>query len=135
VPIIAFGGAAGSSALVYRLSLVRGRIDPYTQVLVGVIFNTFTAALILLISAIVELSAHALDRVLVDGRHRDPPVSGTARRRAGGRGRRAVLIHEAPALNLLALGDEGAEMLGVNLSRCRRRVFGRRRSSSAPSCP
>jgi len=124
VPIIAFGGAAGSSALVYRLSLVRGRIDPYTQVLVGVIFNTFTAALILLISAIVELTrTNSIVFWLMGGIaiHPYPVLLVVALAVAAGA---AVLIHEAPALNLLALGDEGAEMLGVNLSRCRRRVFG-----------
>jgi len=55
VPLFAFGGAAASSVLVYRLAHVRGRLDPYTQVLLGVIFNTFAAALILLLNAIVDL--------------------------------------------------------------------------------
>ncbi|RMF25650.1 MAG: iron ABC transporter permease, partial [Deltaproteobacteria bacterium] len=35
-----------------------------------------------------------------------------------------VLVRDAPALNLLALGDEAAEHLGVELGAVRRRVFG-----------
>src|SRR5512140_1793860 len=55
VPLAAFGGAAASSLLVFQLAHVRGRLDPYTQVLVGVTFNTFAAALILLVHALVDL--------------------------------------------------------------------------------
>jgi iron complex transport system permease protein len=123
VPVVAFAGAAGASALVYRLSLVRGRIEPYTQVLVGVIFNTFAAACILLISALVDLSrSHSIVFWLMGGIAIHPypllALVGAAVLVGGG-----TLAREAPALNLLALGDESAELLGVDLSACRRRVF------------
>ncbi len=123
VPLVAFVGAVVSSVIVYRLSLVRGRAEPYTQILVGVIFNTVAASLILVINAMVDLlrsqsivfwlmggiELHSyrvlmLVAVLI--------VVGTL-----------VLIRESPSLNLLALGDEGAEQLGVDLASSRRRVF------------
>jgi iron complex transport system permease protein len=123
VPVAAFAGAALSSALVYRLSLVRGRLEPYTQILIGVIFNTFAASLILLISAVVDLArSHSIVFWLMGGIAVQPypvlalvtgfVVVGTA-----------VLLREARTLDLLALGDETAEHLGVDLGASRRRVF------------
>jgi iron complex transport system permease protein len=123
VPLVAFAGAAGSSALVYRLSLVRGRLEPYTQVLVGVIFNTFAASLILLVSAVVELPrSHAIVFWLMGGIaiHSFTVLALVSVATLVGT---AVLMRESPALNLLALGDESAELLGLDLLACRRRVF------------
>jgi iron complex transport system permease protein len=123
VPVFAFAGAAGASALVYRLALVNGRLEPYTQVLVGVIFNTFAASLILLISAVVDLvRSNSIAFWLMGGIGVQPApvlllvaafvVVGAV-----------FLIREARAVDLLALGDESAEHLGVDVARSRRRVF------------
>ncbi|RMF20966.1 MAG: iron ABC transporter permease, partial [Deltaproteobacteria bacterium] len=124
LPLVAFGGAVVSTALVYRLSLVRGRLEPVTQVLVGVIFNTFAASLILLSSAVVDLSrSHSIVFWLMGGIAVYPyGVLGVAAVLVvvGS----LVLVRDAPALNLLALGDEAAEHLGVELGAVRRRVFG-----------
>ena len=124
VPLVAFGGAALSTALVYRLSLVHGRLEPVTQVLVGVIFNTFAASLILLVSAVVDLSrSHSIVFWLMGGIAIYPPsvlVLVAVLVAAGG----LVLVRAAPALNLMSLGDEPAEHLGVDLAAVRRRVFG-----------
>jgi iron complex transport system permease protein len=123
VPVVAFAGAVGASALVYRLSLVRGRIEPYTQVLVGVIFNTFAAACILLISALADLSrTHSIVFWLMGGIAVQPYPMIALVGAAVAVGC-VVLVREAPALNLLALGDESAELLGIDLVACRRRVF------------
>ncbi len=123
VPLIAFGGAAASSALVYRLSLVRGRLDPYSQILVGVIFNTFAAALIMLINAMVDITrAQSIVFWLMGGiaLHSYPVIVLVAVLVGLGT---ALLIAESPRLNLLVLGDRDAERLGVDLARTRRRVF------------
>ena len=123
VPLFAFAGAAGASALVYRLSLVNGRLEPYTQVLVGVIFNTFSASLILLISAVVDLvRSNSIVFWLMGGISVQPyPVLGlvVALVVMGG----ALLLREARAVDLLALGDESAEHLGVDVARSRQRIF------------
>jgi len=123
VPLAAFAGAGLSSALVYRLSLVHGRLEPYTQILVGVIFNTFAASLILLVSAVVDLArTHSIVFWLMGGIAVHPyPVLGlVAAFVALGT---VVLVREARTLDLLALGDETAEQLGVDLGASRRRVF------------
>lgn len=123
VPVFAFAGAAGAGALVYRLSLVRGRLEPYTQILVGVIFNTFAASVILLISAVVDLMrSNSIVFWLMGGITIQPysVILVVALLVAAGA---AALLREARALDLLALGDETAEHLGVDVGATRRRVF------------
>lgn len=123
VPLLAFAGAGAASVLVYRLSLVRGRLEPYTQVLVGVVFNTFAAALILLISAVADLSrSHSIVFWLMGGIaiHPYPVLALVGAATVVGA---TVLVRESRSLDLLALGDEQAELLGVNLGASRRRVF------------
>ncbi len=124
VPLIAFVGAAVSSMLVYRLSLVRGRLEPYTQILVGVIFNTFAAAVILMISALVDLTRSHSIVFWMMGALSVPPYPVLVLVSIACALGAAVLLREAPRLNVLSLGDESAELLGVDLARCRRRVFG-----------
>jgi iron complex transport system permease protein len=123
VPVFAFAGAAGASALVYRLALVNGRLEPYTQVLIGVIFNTFSASLILLISAVVDLvRSNSIAFWLMGGIgvHPAPVLVLVAAFVVVGA---VFLLREARAVDLLALGDESAEHLGVDVTRTRRRVF------------
>jgi iron complex transport system permease protein len=123
VPVAAFIGAGLASALVYRLSLVHGRLEPYTQILVGVVFNTFAASLILLVSAVVDLArTHSIVFWLMGGIAIHPyPVLGLVAVLVGiGT---AVLVRESRTLDLLSLGDETAEHLGVDLGASRRRVF------------
>ena len=123
VPFVAFGGAALSSVLVYRLAHVRGRLDPYSQVLIGVIFNTFAAALILLIHALVDLArSHSIVFWMMGGIAIEPYrtlvlVSVLVAVPT------VVLVRESHALNLLALGDDTARTLGIDSDRTRRRVF------------
>lgn len=123
VPAFAFAGATGAGALVYRLSLVRGRLEPYTQILVGVIFNTFAASVILLISAVVDwVRSNSIVFWLMGGITIQPytVIVVVALLVFAGA---ASLLREARALDLLALGDETAEHLGVDVGATRRRVF------------
>ena len=124
VPFAAFVGAMVSTAIVYRLSLVNGRLEPYTQVLIGVIFNTFAASLILLVSALVDVSrSQSIVFWLMGGIavHTYSVLAVVAAAVVIGI---IVLLRDARSLDLLALGDETAEQLGVNLRRVRTRVFG-----------
>lgn len=123
VPLLAFGGAAASSVLVYRLAHVHGRLDPYAQVLLGVIFNTFAAALILLLNAIVDLQrSHSIVFWMMGGIAVEPyAVIGVVAVAVAAAV--AVLVRDAHALNLLSLGDETARSLGVDADAVRRRVF------------
>lgn len=123
VPLVAFAGAAASSLLVFRLAHVRGRLDPYTQVLVGVTFNTFAAALILLVHAVVDLKrSHSIQFWMMGGIAIEPyPVVAMAAVVVAAA--TAVLMGQARSLDLLALGDESARSLGADADAVRRRVF------------
>jgi iron complex transport system permease protein len=123
VPVVAFLGATASSLLVFRLAHVRGRLDPYTQVLVGVTFNTFAAALILLVHAIVDLKrSHSIVFWMMGGIAIEPyPVVAFAFVLVAAA--TLALLREARSLDLLALGDEQARALGADADAVRRRVF------------
>jgi iron complex transport system permease protein len=123
VPIVAFLGATASSLLVFRLAHVRGRLDPYTQVLVGVTFNTFAAALILLVHAIVDLKrSHSIVFWMMGGIAIEPyPIVALAFALVAVA--TLALLREARSLDLLALGDEAARALGADADAVRRRVF------------
>lgn len=124
VPLTAFAGAGVSTVLVFRLAHVRGRLDPYHQILIGVIFNTFAAALILLVHAVADVGrSHSIVFWLMGGISIE---SYTTVFLAAAMVTVAllVLLRDCQALNLLALGDESAAFLGVEVDQVRRRVFG-----------
>ncbi|HEY2775831.1 MAG TPA: iron ABC transporter permease [Candidatus Binatia bacterium] len=123
VPVVAFAGATASSLIVYQLAHVRGRLDPYTQVLIGVTFNTFAAALILLVHALVDLRrSHSIVFWMMGGISSEPyPVVALAALLVIAA--TAVLVRDARSLDLLALGDEAARALGTDADAVRRRVF------------
>ncbi len=54
VPICAFAASLLSTVAVYRLAVVDGRLEPFTLLLVGVIFNSFWGAAIMIANAIVN---------------------------------------------------------------------------------
>lgn len=123
VPAVAFAGAAVSAVVVFRLAHVRGRLDPYAQVLIGVVFNTFAAAAILLIHTVVDLRrSHSIVFWMMGGIAIEP-YSVIAVAAALVVAATASLSADAHSLNLLALGDETARSLGTDADRVRRRVF------------
>ena len=54
VPLCAFGAALLSTVAVYRLAMVDGQLEPFTLLLVGVIFNAFWGAVIMLVNSVVN---------------------------------------------------------------------------------
>lgn len=124
VPLAAFLGALSAVALVYRLSLVSGRrLDPHVLLLSGVVVGAFAGALM---SAIMVLSdapgvrnaflwllggfgAASWRALAVFSVYASVPV--------------ALLFFHARSLDLIALGDEPAHHLGVEVDRLRRVVY------------
>ena len=61
VPLCAFGAALLSTVAVYRLAMVDGQLEPFTLLLVGVIFNAFWGAAIMLVNSVVNFYyAHSI---------------------------------------------------------------------------
>jgi iron complex transport system permease protein len=123
VPGAAFLGALASIWIVARLALVGGRIESYSLLLIGVIYNAFTGALLMFINTIVDFyQAHGILFWLMGSvANRDYGlIAALAAYSAAGLG---LLLARARDLDCLSLGDERAAELGVAVERARRQIF------------
>ena len=123
VPALAFLGALGALLLIEWIATVDGRLTVYTVLLTGAIFNAFSAALIYFVQSIASLEQlHSIVFFLM-GR---VPSYGAATLGALA----AAVVLTTLALfsmtrdfNALALGEEGAQQLGVDVERTKRLTF------------
>lgn len=124
VGVSAFAGALASTALVFALGRVRGRLVPERLLLVGVIFNAFASAIIL---AIQSLASPDMLQSLFSWLLGNIGYPSGAALMAGGVAvvvATLLLTALAPSLNLLSLGELDAHALGLNIPRTRALVFG-----------
>ena len=123
VPLCAFGAALLSTVMVYRLAVVDGRLEPFTLLLVGVIFNSIWGAAIMLLNSVVNYYyVHDIVFWLM-GSLEAPTYGEVAMVSVLGLAGLAVLMAHARDLNLLSLGDEAAAELGVDVDPMRRLIF------------
>lgn len=121
--LAAVAGAMGAALLVFALGRARGQLEPTRALLVGVVFNSFASALVLAAEAI--LAPEQTQAVLLWlsgtlGYESLPVLAGAG---AALLVPMAALVALAGRLNLLALGEEGAAALGVDVSRTRVLAF------------
>lgn len=124
VPIAALAGGLGALAMVYRLSAVAGRrLDPMVLILAGVIVSAFTGALMMAILSLSDavrlrnaflwllggFSGASWTSLAVYAGYAAAPV--------------VLLLSAARALDLISLGEEPAQALGLPVLRIRRLVF------------
>jgi len=121
--LAAFATALAGTFCVYRLACVRGRLEPVTLILVGVVFNSFAAAMILFFFSLADMresrsilfwmvgSLDLIDLRLL-GWAAAIAISGLL-----------YLMSLARALDVLTLGDDVAAGLGVPVQRVRRGAF------------
>ncbi len=123
VPAAAFGGALASMAIVVGASRVGGRLDSYTLLLVGVIYNAFAGALLMFINSIVDFyQAHGVLFWLM-GSLSGGDYSVVAALLLYTLAGLAALVVRARDLDCLSLGDDRAAELGVDVERARLVVF------------
>jgi len=123
VPLVAFGSALVATLAVYRLALIEGRLEPFTLLLIGVIFNAFWGAAIMLVNSVVNFYyAHNILFWLM-GSLEAPSYREVAIVAILAALGFAVLMMRAREMNLLSLGDEAAAELGVEVERLRRAIF------------
>jgi iron complex transport system permease protein len=116
-------GAAASTALVFALGRIGGKLVPEAALLVGVVFNAFAAGVITVVKVMVppEDAARLLYWLMGAVGYADP---GTLLAGAVLLGVAvAVLVALSAQLNLLSLGDDEAASLGVEVGRSRGLVF------------
>jgi len=123
VPLSAFIAALATTFAIYRLAQIDGRLEPFSLLLVGVIFNAMWGAGILLINSLVNFY-HA-DSILfwLMGSLEAPTYQESLITGLLGAIGFAVLFYYARDLNLMSLGDEAASDLGVDLDWVRRAIF------------
>ena len=122
-PVAAFGGALLSMWIVVRLAFVGERVEPYTLLLIGVIYNAFTGALLMFINSIVDLyQAQGVLFWLMGhvGTREYGTIGALALYSLIGL---ALLLWHARDLDCLSLGDERAAELGVDVEWARRAIF------------
>lgn len=124
VPVAAFAGALGALGLILGVGkwLPGGRFSTFVLLLTGVVFNAFASAIIMFLKAV--LSAHKAQELLhylmgslsVEG----TPMVETLTILGVIVGCLVGLLAYARDLNLMAVGDEEAQTLGVDVGRTRR---------------
>jgi ABC-type Fe3+-siderophore transport system permease subunit len=123
VPAAAFAAALISTIAVYRLALLDGQLEPFTLLLVGVIFNAFFGAAIMLVNSVVNFYYEHSILFWLMGSLEAPTWDELAIVSALGLCGFAALMYRARDMNLLALGDEAAAQLGVEVDGLRRTIF------------
>ncbi|MEB2345297.1 MAG: iron ABC transporter permease [Deltaproteobacteria bacterium] len=123
VPIAAFAGALGATALLFGVAGWRGRLSATTLLLTGVVFNAFASAAIVFLASLGGLSeGTSIFLWLIGTLAAAPPqlLAALAGLLAAGL---ACALPLARALDLLALGEDGAAQLGVAVERTKRLVL------------
>ncbi len=123
VPLSAFGASLLSTWAVYRLAQLGGRLQPFTLLLVGVIFNAFWGAAIMLINSIVNFYfTHSILFWLM-GSFEAPTYREVAIVAFCGFAGFIMLLARSRNMNLMSLGDDEATELGVEIDRVRGTIF------------
>ncbi len=122
-PIAAFAGALVSMWIVVRLAFVGERVEPTTLLLIGVIYNAFSGALLMFINSIVDLYQAQGVLFWLMGHVGTREYSLLAALACYSLAGLSLLFWHARDLDCLSLGDERAAELGVEVERVRRMIF------------
>lgn len=120
IPLAAFAGGIGSLVLVY--SLAGGGRSPVSMLLAGVAVSTFLGAIV---SLLIFFSGQQIHQVMFwmmggfSGRNWLHVISVLPLLLVGG----AVILWHTKELDALAMGDEQAYYMGVDVERVRRRLL------------
>ncbi len=120
VPVAAFAGALGATTLLFGIAGWRGRLSATTLLLTGVVFNAFASAAIVFIASIggmAEGTSIFLWLIGTLSAARGELLAALAGVLVAGL---ACALPLSRALDLLALGEETAEQLGVAVERAKR---------------
>ncbi len=118
VALLAFAGAMGAMYGIYRLSLVRGRVPVETFLLAGVVVGSFLWAMV---SFLLTVANQSLQEVVfwLMGSTQWAGWSGIGMLALYVSVGTAGLIFMSHPLNLLTLGDESAQHLGLDVERAK----------------
>lgn len=123
VSSVAFVSSLASLLLIYWIASTKGRLPVYTLLLTGVIFNAFSFALIMFINSLVSFEqAHRIWYLMIGSLEAESyrKVAVVAAFVLSGF---VLLFLHAGKMNLMALGDENAQYLGLDVEKFRRHIF------------
>lgn len=124
VPPAAFAGAVAATLLLFAVAGRAGRLAPTTLLLTGVVFNAIASAAIVFLASLAGFAEGASIFFWLIGNLSDARADAmvwVALFLAGGL---ACALPLARGLNLLALGEEPAEQLGLDVERTKRVLLG-----------
>lgn len=116
-PSAAFAGAVAMLVLLFAMGRHRGRTETTTLLLVGVVLNAFASAVILFLATAGDPARFQEIMQTLVGKMGEPGWAKVAAVAAGTAISLAVLAARAHTLNLLALGEEEAGHLGLEVER------------------
>ena len=125
IPLFAFAGSLGAVALVYSLSLAGRSLSTYVLLLVGVVCNALFSALIMLVVSLApvrrvyEITFWLMGSISETAVQPGELLAAAIAVLAGS----AALMLLTRRLNLICLGDDTAERLGVNVVATKRLCF------------
>ena len=124
-PLLGFVGALVTVAVVYGVAQRRGRLEPYTLLLAGVIINAFYAAAIMLVTALVRPTARGDIAYWMMGSIStfNPQWSLVAVVWVLTLAAAVLFAFFAKGFNLLAVGEDTAGALGVRVGHVRLATF------------
>jgi iron complex transport system permease protein len=123
VPLMAFLGAVGTIFLVYRLGATSQGAPRYTLLLAGVIVNAFFSAVIMFATSLVDIARSSEIVFWLMGSldsERYATLGALAIYLAVGT---VFLMTLARGFNVMALGDDAASQLGIDVGRLKWRTF------------
>ena len=123
VPLAAFAGGLAATALVYALARASNRASSTSILLAGIVVNAIASAAITFIKTLVSATKAQELLYWLMGFLDVPSVTALACVAAYVALGAAVLFADAARLNVLALGDESAQHLGVDVRALERRTF------------
>jgi len=120
-PLFGFAGALATVGIVYAVAQRRGRLDPYTLLLTGVIINAFYAAAIMLVMGLVRPEMRGDIAYWMMGNIRRFDLQWELVGVVGvlAVAMAVVFAFLAKGFNLVAVGEETAGALGVRVERLR----------------
>jgi iron complex transport system permease protein len=123
ISLIAFLSALASMSLIYWIARIKGRLPTHTLLLTGAIFNAFCFAIILFINSIVTIEqVHQIMFFLVGSLSTESYQKLTIISLFVASGFMILMI-TAGKMNVISLGDESAQQLGVDVEKYRRVIF------------
>jgi iron complex transport system permease protein len=123
LPLCAFGGGLLSILIIHQLAARHGRLPVHTLLLAGVILNAIFYAVIMFLTSVMDPNRALGMMAWLMGVLPSQEYGSLAVLTIYLLGGLLILMRQAPALNVMTLGDETARALGVEVEVVKRTVF------------